>query len=444
LNLLNPLSIVNRSSHFLLFLSIPLAIILFSGCKSTEFTGYSYDPEGVTITTDKPMDPQPKRTIGFREDSVWFSNEFTGARMSDVIRLAPNSYQVTVQPENEPINNSPWYAFEVQANREKEIQIQLIYPGFRHRYPPKLSGPAGEPVGDAFLDGVDSIATYSLLVGPDPVYFSAQELFTTAHAEEWLTGEATKPNARRSVIGQSKQGRDLHLLEVNYPAAVLGETPASAIASTSSVSSREKGVVIIVGRQHPPEIPGYLTMLKFVERLTAMDDPLSAEFLSRFDLWVVPIMNPDGVDEGHWRHNAGGIDLNRDWRFFNQPETRSVSEALLRLKEEGRKVWYGLDFHSTNENIFYPIERTEMVFPEDFTYEWLDAFRAAEPGLPFSIEPFDTSSPIAKNWIWSTFGADAVTFEVDDAAPREALRQYADRAAETMMELLIEKFDGLN
>ena len=40
---------------------------------------------------------------------------------------------------------------------------------------------------------------------------------------------------------------------------------------------------------------------------------------------VYPLMNPDGVDEGHWRHNTGGIDLNRDWAHYNQPETRQVA-----------------------------------------------------------------------------------------------------------------------
>jgi hypothetical protein len=31
--------------------------------------------------------------------------------------------------------------------------------------------------------------------------------------------------------------------------------------------------------------------------------------------------NPDGVDKGHWRLNDGGVDLNRDWGPFTQPET---------------------------------------------------------------------------------------------------------------------------
>ena len=35
--------------------------------------------------------------------------------------------------------------------------------------------------------------------------------------------------------------------------------------------------------------------------------------MEKFRVLAFPLMNPDGVDLGHWRHNAGGIDLNRDW-----------------------------------------------------------------------------------------------------------------------------------
>lgn len=65
-------------------------IVLFTACKSAEFSGYSYDPEGVTDTADREITLQNKRTIGFLEDGVWFTNEFPGARVSDVHRLKKN------------------------------------------------------------------------------------------------------------------------------------------------------------------------------------------------------------------------------------------------------------------------------------------------------------------------------------------------------------------
>lgn len=202
-----------------------------------------------------------------------------------------------------------------------------------------------------------------------------------------------------------------------------------------------KGVVLVIGRQHPPEIPGYLVMRHFLERIALERDSLSDAFRSRFDVLAVPMMNPDGADEGHWRHNAGGIDLNRDWDRFMQPETRAARDLILGLKEQGRTVWYGVDFHSTNENILYPIERPVKTFPEDFTYRWIEDIREADPGVALNVEPFDTSSPIAKNWIWREFGADAVTFEVDDGESPAKLRRFAWTSAETLMNALNEEYD---
>ncbi|MGK7371767.1 MAG: hypothetical protein ACNS64_16260, partial [Candidatus Halalkalibacterium sp. M3_1C_030] len=149
--------------------------------------------------------------------------------------------------------------------------------------------------------------------------------------------------------------------------------------------------------------------------------------------------NPDGVQNGHWRHNAAGVDLNRDWIAFNQPETRAIRDNILKhvATDSFKKVYYGIDFHSTNENIFYPINREIKTFPEDFTYVWVDSLQAAFPDTEFSVEPFDTSSPIAKNWIYRTFGADAVTYEVNDAENRDKIKAIARESARLVMQNLL-------
>ncbi len=40
---------------------------------------------------------------------------------------------------------------------------------------------------------------------------------------------------------------------------------------------------------------------------------------------ILPLLNPDGMALGHWRHNLGSVDLNRDWGIFGQPETTAVT-----------------------------------------------------------------------------------------------------------------------
>jgi hypothetical protein len=178
--------------------------------------------------------------------------------------------------------------------------------------------------------------------------------------------------------------------------------------------------------------------LEFTNRLLA-PDPLASAFRDRFALYIFPVLNPDGVVNGHWRHNTGGVDLNRDWSNFNQPETQAVRDGLTgMLRRHNNQVVYGIDFHSTNENIFYPIDQQVVTTPDDITQLWYPVVDSLNPALNFSIEEFDTSSPIAKNWLYRTFGSDALTFEVDDELSDEEIRQLGSSAAESLMKLLLE------
>src|SRR5690606_36518233 len=95
---------------------------------------------------------------------------------------------------------------------------------------------------------------------------------------------------------------------------------------------------------------------------------------------VIPLMNPDGVKEGHWRHNMNGVDLNRDWKNFLQPETQAVRDRLVKLaSEKGARVFLMLDFHSTQQDVFYTETDREKTFPENFTRHWLGALQERFP-----------------------------------------------------------------
>lgn len=421
------MSILSRNSRIVLV--TPLLILMaLQGCKSSEeFTGFSYDPEGATETTTKPIQPQYKHALGISSDGVWVSNEFDGARLSNFYQASDSLYQVVIEPENSPVNNSPWYAFQAWASQDTTVWMQLTYRHGAHRYRPKLSrnGRDWRPITDQNYRTNPQAGTARIRVrlSEQPLWISGQELRTYPWYDRWADSLARRPYVDRQTIGRSHQGRPVQRLQIS-------EVP----------EGRPHGVVIIIGRQHPPEVTGNMAAYTFLETLAADTAP-ARRFRQKFRVIAYPFANPDGVQNGHWRHNAGGVDLNRDWKNFNQPETRAIRDDLLALLEGNpeARVYYGIDFHSTNENIFYPINRDVETFPDNFTYRWLDAFTADFPDTPFTIEPFDTSSPIAKNWIYHTFGADAVTYEVDDGAERQKLRQVSERAAQTMMQMLLDE-----
>lgn len=398
--------------------------LLLGGCRQTGNAPLSYDPPGSTITTSKPITPQQKRTMG--GPTVWFSNELEGGRLNDLVRVNDSTYTALLYPENAPINNSAWYAFKVWADAPRTIQLRLTYEDGTHRYVPKLSadGEAFVPIAPAAYapDTANGTATLRLNVSPDTLWVAAQELITSQDFDRWTATLAQQPYVARSVLGTSAQGRPLYRLDIT----AADDTPNH---------------VLIISRQHPPEVTGTLALFAFLETI-AGDSDLAQAFRERFRVVAVPLMNPDGVDNGHWRHNAGGVDLNRDWLNFNQPETRQVRDAFLALKNTpGANVFFGIDFHSTQEDVFYTLSRDLETTPAGFIDAWLDALRTALPGYYVNDDPSGLGSPVSKNWFYETFGMPSLTYEVGDENDRARIRAVAEAAAEAMMTLLLDEVE---
>lgn len=404
-------------------LLLVISFLAINSCRSSqESWSISYDPPGATTET-KELTPHHKRTIGVESQGVWISNEFDGGRASDFYAIGNNQFRVEIHPENAPINRSAWYAFKVWSETPKTIEIELIYEDGGHRYIPKFST-------DAYIwTAADSTqyqhnrdagsARLRLDVGHEPLWVSAQELFTSIHVASWLDSLSTSDGIAIQSIGQSTLGRPLNRLIINQT----GNDLAPAI--------------IVTGRQHPPEVTGSMGQRVFIETILG-DDEIAREFRRRFQIIAYPLVNPDGVDNGHWRHNAGGVDLNRDWGPFNQPETSAIRDDLLAWKSRGLQVWYALDFHSTSYDVFYTINKDIPVKIPGMTDRWLEGIVQRVPDYSIREEPSGVAPPIAKNWMYRTFDqTDGVTYEIGDTTPRERIQQVVEAAALSLMERLL-------
>ena len=409
-------------------LTLVLVAGFLAGCKS-DFSGFSYDPEGAEVTTDKEIHHPHRRTIGFAADSLWASAEATATRLSDFYRSGDHRYTAWIKPERLPVNNSPWYAFKLYGERTQPFELTLRYQGGTHRYPPKLSsnGEDWRPMAASRVrvDSASGSATLSFdgLKG-DTLWVAAQEMRSSRWMDRYLARIALHPLATLDTVGYTELGRPIPRVILNKPQS----------------DRAQKGVLLLLSRQHPPEIAGALAFEAFLEGLLS-ESPLLKEFFEHFTVVAYPLANPDGADLGHWRLNANGVDLNRDWQAFHQPETEAIRRATeAYLSEPGRRLFYGIDFHATDEHVVYPILKEIETFPDDFSYRWLDSLRVLVPEYRFRSEPFDTSSPIAKNWIYRTFGADAITFEVYDETDRAVIDKLGFYGAEAVAELLIEAY----
>jgi hypothetical protein len=157
-------------------------------------------------------------------------------------------------------------------------------------------------------------------------------------------------------------------------------------------------------------------------------------------VFVVPMMNPDGVDNGHWRHNTGGIDLNRDWSDFNQPETQFVRD-FLRKKLNGTKskLYFGIDFHSTWDDIFYTNLTESPTNMDGLIKRWFGALEQAIPDYKVNSRGSKPASGvISKAFFNKEFNAEALVYEVGDNTSRDFTILKSKTAAEKLMILSLE------
>jgi hypothetical protein len=223
----------------------------------------------------------------------------------------------------------------------------------------------------------------------------------------------------KSVIGESNEGRPINLLKIG--------------------ASDDQKMIMTISRQHPPEVTGFLAMQAFIEALCA-DTDLAKRFRASYNTYVVPLVNPDGADNGHWRHNYGGIDLNRDWENFNQPETRAIRNFMQqKVEETGGKFVFGADFHSTWEDIFYTINPELKGNMPGLVPNVIGGLADEFPGYTPNIRPSPgTGSKINSTaFFFHEFGAESFTYEVGDNTPREFVRKKGEITAQKLMEELL-------
>lgn len=381
-------------------------------------------------TDDRPIQFQHKSTFDLGA-GVFVSNDFDGGRLNGIIRSNDTLLTGLITAENTPINPSPWYAFKIWADQPQEIYLRLTYPPEAfHRYYPRISNDG------SYWEGIDSAsyqapidptgssnrakeAILRLSLGTDTLWVAAQELIRSRHVHTWMQKLVHLTFVDSVYVGKSHEGRTIAGLKI-------GEGQSSKM-------------VMVMALQHPPEIPAYLAMQSFVEKICE-ENETAKNFREQYTTYVVPVVNPDGVDLGHWRHNSRGIDINRDWKNFNQPEPRAIKNFMEnQVAETGGKFYFGIDFHSTWEDIYYTINPELSGNMPGLVPRIIQATDKAMPSYEPNVRPSPgmEAGVTSSSYFFFEHGAEALTYEVGDNTPRDFIRTKAEVTAAKMMELMI-------
>lgn len=125
-------------------------------------------------------------------------------------------------------------------------------------------------------------------------------------------------NIHLEVIGNSVQSRKIYLVHV--------------IPSTES----KKIKVLLFAQIHGNEPSGKEVLLMLLNKISQSAE---TDILSNIDLYIIPLVNPDGNEEGK-RANANGEDLNRDNLLLSQPEVKALHKAYMEIDPD-----VSLDIH---------------------------------------------------------------------------------------------------
>ena len=407
---------INQLKYYIIF-------YLLIGCISTPKVVF----KEYVDTKTKSISFQKKRIFSFNESGVYFSNDFEGARLNNINQLNDSTFVLSILPENKPINPSPFYAFKIWSSSSKKVFLRFKYPkGYKHRYVPKIKSNGIWKIVDSLNFKSDqNISSLILTINETPKIISGQELHTSSIIYNWVNDLVKgKENYVRFIkIGKTKLNRPFKVLDI-YKGL-----------------PKNKPVIVLLTRQHPPEVTGYFAFKAFLETILK-ENKLSSNFLDNYRILAFPLMNPDGVDLGHWRHNAGGVDTNRDWSFYHQPEIKTTVDYITKvLNKNNSKLQLGLDFHSTYYDVFYTnIERKLTALPE-FLPKWFSSLEERIPEYKVNEKPSNSKQPTSKGWFLYAHKAVGVTYEIGDDTPRDRIKLIGKESAQAMMRILVNSWE---
>jgi len=246
------------------------------------------------------------------------------------------------------------------------------------------------------------------------------------------------------------------------------------LSDNASIEEDELSLFYI-GGHHACELMGIETMLYMIDQFTSNYgiDPEITRWIDDYEIFIVPLMNPDGHNavlsdiHPYWRKSARdinhngipyqwrgtgtpmddmeGVDLNRnyDWYWSNgytnprvpyyigpYPASETETQAIVNLAYSQRFVC-GLNLHCYGEVVIYPWDIWPSVAPDHLVLDQM----AAEMAAQFEADSggfYDTLSAYgmngqSRNWFYGVTGALPFLVELNSVTYYDSGDQLAEK-----------------
>lgn len=169
----------------------------------------------------------------------------------------------------------------------------------------------------------------------------------------------------RELLIRSLQERDVDLITISSHEGKLAENestldenlfPCLGEKPRARKFRTNKPVILITARVHPGETPASHTMNGILEFILDKKDVRAQLLRNYFVFMFVPMINPDGVANGHYRMDTLNQNLNRYYKnpdVKKQPAIFGIKELVKYLNSENRISFYcDLHAHAAKKGCF--------------------------------------------------------------------------------------------
>ncbi|KAM3136319.1 Cytosolic carboxypeptidase-like protein 5 [Paramecium bursaria] len=313
--------------------------------------------------------------------SIKFSSCFDSGNLGSVRKESTNKFLLTIQCDssnNKQTNYRTWFYFSVEGVDDDTI-LTFVILNMQNQF--GLFREGMQPVyrGNNEWQRIKLPCQYRLLPeGPFELtfrhHFTSQQKIYFAFSYPWSYQESeflTKQLEDQSknlqdiyfknnTLMYSKEGRKITLLTITTNNNQLKyEEPIQSlfpIPSEGRPMCFKKKYIFVSARVHPGEVPGSFVLNGLLKYLLDQND-VGAQIARDQFVWViVPVINPDGVQRGHYRTDSFCQNLNRFYinpSLSDQPEIYAIKEYVMRLHNTDRMYAYiDLHAHAGHKGIF--------------------------------------------------------------------------------------------
>lgn len=171
---------------------------------------------------------------------------------------------------------------------------------------------------------------------------------------------------------QSKVAQYPNLCELHQYGTSVQSRPLYVLKISDNVNQNEAEPEIkLIASIHGDETVGYDMMIRLIDLLTSDygSDPRITNIVNNSELWISPLMNPDGYVNGQ-RFNAAGVDLNRNFPMpngVNNPDGNPHAPENIGMMDFSNEHNFvlGINFHGGSLVINYPWDYSYELAPDN-------------------------------------------------------------------------------